>query len=60
MATAANNGQTLGGYELDFVGEIPPGCECAICQLPMKDPLIIESCGHRFCNVCLQPVLRYV
>ena len=33
----------LGGYEYDFVDELPDDWECLVCQLPLKDPVQIEN-----------------
>lgn len=30
---------TEGGYECDFVSEVPEDFPCVVCQLAMKDPL---------------------
>jgi len=48
----------LGGYEYEFVGEIPDDWECLVCQLPLKDPVQIEKCGHRLCEICVGTILR--
>lgn len=48
----------LGGYDYDFVGEIPDDWECLVCQLPLKDPIQIEKCGHRLCEICVGTILR--
>ena len=41
---------SFGGY--DFVSEVEDELQCAICRLPLKDP-ILTKCGHRFCRDCL-------
>lgn len=41
-----------GGYECDFVNEVPEDLICVVCQLPLKDPLQIADCGHRLCKTC--------
>lgn len=49
------------GYDCSFLsGMDPQRCVCPLCQLPMRDPVIISSCGHRFCDVCLQEYFRYI
>lgn len=30
---------TEGGYECDFVSEVPEDFPCVVCQLALKDPL---------------------
>ena len=41
-----------GGYDLDFVDEVPEEFICCVCHLTLKEPLQIEKCGHRLCKVC--------
>ena len=51
MAEAPAN-ESLGGYDEEFVNEVEDDLQCAICQLPLKDPMLTK-CGHRFCRQCL-------
>ena len=51
MAEAEAN-PSFGGYDDDFVSEVEDEFKCAICRLPLKDP-ILTKCGHRFCRDCL-------
>ena len=48
--TRANT--SLGGYEDEFVDAVDEYWHCAICQLPLKEP-ILTRCGHRFCKECI-------
>ena len=41
-----------GGYEYNFLEELPHQFECPICLLCQRDPHQ-TSCGHRFCLSCL-------
>lgn len=50
----------MSGFTCYFVDRIRRKCICTICRLPMRDPVQIKSCGHRFCDVCLQEYLRWV
>ena len=50
----------VGGYEADFVSPINRDYECPICQFAFRDPVQTRECGHRFCESCLEPILRYV
>ena len=52
MAEAPAN-VSLGGYDEDFVNAVEDDLQCAICQLPLKDPMLTK-CGHRFCRRCLE------
>lgn len=56
---AAGGVPELGGYEYEFVEDIPDDWECLVCQLPLKDPIQIERCGHRLCEICVGTILRY-
>ena len=48
--------QRLGGYECEFVDVIPVEvqAECPICLHTLKDPHLVDCCGHRFCQVCIE------
>ena len=59
LKMAAGGVPELGGYEYEFVGEIPDDWDCLVCQLPLKDPIQIEKCGHRLCEICVGTILRY-
>lgn len=41
-----------GGYDLDFVDEVPEEFTCCVCHLTLKEPVQIEDCGHRLCKTC--------
>ena len=47
-----------GGYDADFVSPISEDYLCPICQLAFKDPVQTRDCGHRFCESCLEPIMR--
>jgi len=48
----------LGGYAYEFTSNVPECWECLVCQLTLKDPVQIEKCGHRLCNICMESLLR--
>ena len=53
-----------GGYYLDFVDEVLEEFSCCVCHLTLKEPVEIENCGHRLCELCFsqmkhQAVRRY-
>ncbi|GFO29625.1 tnf receptor-associated factor 4 [Plakobranchus ocellatus] len=48
------------GYSFKFVDRPRRRCFCPLCRLPMRDPVVVRSCGHRFCDVCLQEYLSMV
>ena len=53
-------GQGVGGIDADFVTQMPPDYECPICHLAYRDPMQTRDCGHRFCETCIEPILRWV
>lgn len=50
--------ERITGYEDDFVLPVPEDYICPICQLALRDPQQIAKCGHRYCEFCLEPILR--
>lgn len=48
----------IGGYDVEFVSALPQDYVCPICQLACRDPVQTTECGHRFCESCLEPILR--
>ena len=48
----------IGGYDVVFVDELPPGQICPVCLLAMRNP-VQTVCGHRFCESCLFESFRY-
>ena len=59
-SAAPINRLQMGGYDADFVSPISPDYLCPICQLAFRDPVQTRDCGHRFCESCLEPILRSV
>ena len=55
---AGQNIPEHGGYDFEFTSVVPEDFECPVCQLTMKDPRQIGGCGHRFCNICIESLLR--
>ena len=50
----------LGGYNYEFLAVVPERLKCSICLLTLKDPVQVKRCGHRFCKLCINPILKYV
>lgn len=48
------------GYGLKFVDKVRKRHQCPLCHLPIKDPVQITTCKHRFCDDCLQDFLGWV
>jgi len=55
---AGGNVPELGGYDYEFTSKVPEDWECPVCCLTLKDPVQIVGCGHRFCNICMESLLR--
>ena len=53
MAEAGVN-LSLGGYDDEFVSTVDEDYQCPIRHLPLKDTVLTEECGHRFCRKCLE------
>ena len=49
----------VGGYDVNFVDRANSDYQCPICQFTFRDPVQTRDCGHRFCETCLEPILRY-
>ena len=47
-----------GGYDYELVAEAPDRLVCKICLLPSKDPYLTVCCGHLFCKICLDNMVR--
>ena len=56
---ASDRAQGDGGWEYEFITTVPDEYACSICLKVLRDPKQIANCGHRFCAVCLSPILRY-
>ena len=52
--TEARANLSLGGYDDEFVSAVDEDFQCPICHLPLKDTVLTEQCGHRFCRQCLE------
>ena len=46
--------ETEGGYDYDFTSEIPEDLVCSVCHFVVREPVHLESCGHRTCKTCFQ------
>ena len=42
------------GYDNLFVHETPDYLKCPLCHLVMREPMLIVSCGHKFCGPCFR------
>ena len=51
-------GQNIGGYQCEFVGPVPEELLCKSCKLVAREPHITGCCEVRFCQACIDPVLK--
>ena len=58
-SSKANSG-IMPGYDAQFTSPLDKAFECPVCLIALRDPMQITPCGHRVCNTCLQPILRWV
>ena len=42
------------GYDHLIVGETPDYLKCPLCHLVMQEPMLIVTCGHKFCGPCFR------
>ena len=42
-----------GGYDCQFVSEVPHALQCLICTLAAREARQIDCCGKVFCRACL-------
>ena len=47
-----------GGYDCEFVDGPPKDLhsECSICLMVLRQPYLVDCCGHHFCKACLEGV----
>ncbi|KAI0239492.1 TNF receptor-associated factor 4 [Lamellibrachia satsuma] len=45
------------GFQYLFADRVHQKLICSLCKLPMREPVKISSCGHVFCDSCLQEFL---
>ena len=53
-------GQKIGGYQCEFVGPVPEEllCNCKSCKLVPKKLFTTDCCTERFCQACINPVVK--
>ena len=57
MAEAEAN-PSLGGYDDDFVSEVEDELQCAICRLPLKDPILTKCVVTDFAETAFTVILQ--
>ena len=43
-----------GGYDFNFIKQVPEQLHCSICTKVLCDPHLTECCGQHFCESCLK------
>ena len=51
-------GQKIGGYQCEFVDQVPEELLCKSCKLVARQPRVVNCCGGHFCQACIDPVLE--
>jgi len=44
--------EAIGGYDFEFIEDLPEDLTCILCHYALKNPVQIEDCGHTFCKLC--------
>lgn len=52
------SGVTMPGYDYKFLEKPKRRFQCPLCSKAMREPVQVSTCGHRFCDTCLQEFLR--
>jgi len=52
-------GVDTGGYDAEFVDELPDYFKCIICHLALKQPVLFVDCGHRVCASCFRQMKEF-
>ncbi len=50
MARGSVDFNQSGGYDYDFVNEVPDRLTCQICAKPFRDPHLVVCCGKHYCG----------
>ncbi|XP_066518575.1 TNF receptor-associated factor 4a [Hoplias malabaricus] len=45
------------GYDYKFLEKPKRRFQCPLCSKAMREPVQVSTCGHRFCDTCLQEFL---
>lgn len=47
-----------GGYDYQFVCEVPDTLQCLICATAAREPQQVDCCGKVFCRVCIKKLKK--
>jgi len=51
--------ESVGGYDYEFVTNLPEDLTCVVCHFALKNPVQLEDCGHRFCKECFDQMKQH-
>lgn len=57
--TPAERAAAMPGFDYKFLEKPKRRFQCPLCSKAMREPVQVSTCGHRFCDTCLQEFLRY-
>ena len=47
------------GYDVNFIDNLPDYLTCVICDLALRNPVMLVNCGHRICNPCFEKMKEH-
>lgn len=56
--SAAKASEIMPGFDYKFLEKPKRRFLCPLCAKAMREPVRVSTCGHRFCDTCLQEFLR--
>lgn len=54
----STNTAAMPGFDYKFLEKPKRRFQCPLCSKAMREPVQVSTCGHRFCDTCLQEFLR--
>jgi len=51
--------ESIGGYDYEFITNLPEDLTCVLCHFALKNPVQLEDCGHRFCKECFDQMKQH-
>ena len=54
-----NNNKDYGYDDRLFLGEIPSYLRCVVCSLVLRDPVMLITCGHKYCSLSYRDLKSY-
>ncbi|KAK9412659.1 TNF receptor-associated factor 4 [Crotalus adamanteus] len=57
---AGGSAGAMPGFDYKFLEKPKRRLLCPLCAKAMREPVRVSTCGHRFCDTCLQEFLRSV